>query len=387
MSRTGLHRPRRNRAVCHRPATGTRLFSYLFPPTIPHLNTHYKRCPKAHRLRLRSDQSLSPPVYVTGYGRFPDKKRLTLSKGHCQVRAPLTRRIRFASSGDAPEHGVMSPPWAIAPPPDSPGLDLAGESEQSDERRLKTNAPFLDSAVAALAGESEQSDERRLKTNAPFTDSTVVTIGDLRSTNAGHGSTLPSLRVVERFWWSRPPHREPIARLHHIFSEARGCRKAGFDVEHPLSRTSPIGTGVAAFLRNRPGPSIPSPSPSRLLRHSRPRSVIHPRKGRVSAPRGIPSPSRSPLSTAPLATTGLSPRVWAPRVGRPHPSPSLLPFRGFARNLGLAHPRKEPSARSHPTIPSRTAKGNTLLSKQSKFVPETEIQSKSPHFLTGTNGS
>ena len=254
MSRTSLHRPRRTRAVCHRPATGTRLLPSPFPPTILHINTHYKRCPKAHRLRLRSDQSPS-------HGRFPDKSRHALSKGHCQVRAPLTRRIRFASSGDALEHSVMSPPWAIAPFSDSPGLDLAGQSEQSDERRLKTNAPFLDSAVAALAGQSEQSDERRLKTNAPFTDSTVVTIGDLRSTNAGHGSTLPSLRVVERFWWSRPPHREPIARLHHIFSEARGCRKAGFDVEHPLSRTSPIGTGVAAFLRNRPGPSIPSPPP------------------------------------------------------------------------------------------------------------------------------
>ena len=254
MSRTGLHRPRRTRAVCHRPATGTRLLPSPFPPPIPHFNSHYKRCPKALRLRLRSDQSPSRPLH----GRFPDKSRHALSKGHCQVRAPLTRRIRFASSGDALEHSVMSPPWAIAPCSDSPGLDLAGESEQSDERRLKTNAPFLDSAVAALAGQSEQSDERRLKTNAPFTDSTVVTIGDLRSTNAGHGSTLPSLRVVERFWWSRPPHREPIARLHHIFSEARGCRKAGFDVEHPLSRTSPIGTGVAAFLRNRPGPSIPS---------------------------------------------------------------------------------------------------------------------------------
>ena len=235
MSRTGLHRPRRPRVVWDRPATGTRLSPYPFPPTIPHLNTHYKRCPKAHRLRLRSDQSLSRPVHVTGYGRSPDKKRLALSKGSCQVRAPLTRRIRFASSGDALEHSVMSPPWAIAPPPDSPGLDLAGESEQSDNLRLKTNAPFR--------------------------DSTVVTIGELRSTNAGHGSTLPPLGVVEHFWWSRP-HRESFSRLFHIPSEVRGCRKAGVDVEHPLSRTTPIGTGVAVFLRNRPGPSIPSTSPA-----------------------------------------------------------------------------------------------------------------------------
>ena len=229
MSRTSLIRPRRPRAVSDRPATGTRLL-----PSPPHLNTHYKRCPKALRLRLRSDQSTSLPVYVTGYGRSPDKNWLALSRGHCQVRAPLTRRIPFAASGDAPEHGVMVLPWAIA--------------------------PFSDSAVAALAGQSEQSDERRLKTNAPFTDSTVVTIGQLRSTNAGHGSTLPSPRVVERFWWWRPPHREPISRLFHVLSEARGCRKAGVDVEHPLSRKTPIGTGVAVFLRNRPGPSIPSPS-------------------------------------------------------------------------------------------------------------------------------
>ena len=141
MSRTRPIRPRRPRAVSDRPAADTRLLPNPYSPS-PHLNTHYKRCPKAHRLRLRSDQSLSLPVYVTGYGRFPDKKRHALSKSHCQVRAPLTRRIRFASSGDALEHSVMSPPWAIAPPPDSPGLDLAGESEQSDERRLKTNAPF-----------------------------------------------------------------------------------------------------------------------------------------------------------------------------------------------------------------------------------------------------
>ena len=261
MSRTSLHTPRPPRAVWDRPTTGTRLLPYSFPPYFP----HYKRCPKAHRLRLRSDQSLSPQVHVTRHGRFPDKKRLALSKGQCQVRAALTRRIRFASSGDALEHSVMSPPWAIAPPPDSPGLDLAGESEQSDNLRLKTNAPFR--------------------------DSTVVTIGELRSTNAGHGSTLPSLGVVEHFWWSRPPHSETSSLLLHVLSEVRGCRKAGFDVEHPLSRTTPIGTGVAAFLRNRPGPSIPSsslPLVHFLCRDDRPVA-----QG-VGAPSGAPTPLTPP---------------------------------------------------------------------------------------------
>ncbi len=280
MSRNSLHRPRHTRAVWDRPATGTRLFSCLFPPYFP----HFKRCPKAHRLRLSSDQSLSPQVHVTRHGRFPDKNRLALSKGQCQVRAALTRRIRFASSGDALEHSVMSPPWAIAPPPDSPGLDLAGESEQSDERRLKTNAPFK--------------------------DSTVVTTGELPTTNAGHGSTLPSLRVVEHFWWWRPPHREPIARLHHVLSEVRGCRKAGFDVEHPLSRTTPIGTGVAAFLRNRPGPSIPStsPAPSIQGKADSSRKTIRPHawvRASIKTPPFIPTKgtAQQPIPSTPPPTT------------------------------------------------------------------------------------
>ena len=207
MSRTGLHRPRHTRAVWDRPATDTRLFPYPFPPNIPLHFPHYKRCPKAHRLRLRSDQSMSLPVYVTRHGRFPDKKRLALSKGQCQVRAALTRHNTLAPSGDAHEHGVKLLPRAIVP---------------------------RDSAVAA-SGEA-------------------IPHGD------GRESTPPYLRMAGHFWWSRLPHTEILSRLLHILSEARGCRKAGVDVEHPLWRTTPIDTGVAAFLRNRPGPSIPSSS-------------------------------------------------------------------------------------------------------------------------------
>ena len=207
MSRNSLHRPRRNRAVWDRPATGTRLFPYPLPPNVPLHLPHYKRCPRAHRLRLRSDQSLSLPVHVTGHGRFPDKKRLALSKGQCQVRAALTRRTTLALSGDAHEHGVKLLARAIVP-----------------------------------------------------RDSAVVALGELIPPSDGIESTPPYLRMAGHFWWSRLPHTEITSRLFHILSEARGCRKAGVDVEHPLWRTTPIGTGVAVFLRNRPGPSIPSPS-------------------------------------------------------------------------------------------------------------------------------
>ena len=213
MSRTSLHRPRRPRVVWDRPATGTRLFTCPFPPTVPPHIPHYKRCPKAHRLRLRSDQSLFPTVHVTGYGRSPDKKRLALSKGQCQVRAALTRRTTLALSGGAHEHGVKLLPRAIVP-----------------------------------------------------RDSTVVAFGEAMPHGDGRESTPPYLRMAGHFWWSRLPHTEIPSRLLHVLSEARGCRRVVADVEHPLWRTTCIGAGVTVLLRNRPGPSIPSLS--RFLRHS-----------------------------------------------------------------------------------------------------------------------
>ena len=189
-------------------------------PSHPQHTTHYKRCPRAERLRLRSDQSSSRPLH----GRSPDKSRHALLQGS----------------------------------------------------RLRISAPVEGHTYVAdvvLAGESQQSDNLRLKTNAPFKDSTVVTTGEHPTTNAGHGSPLPSLRMVEHFWWTGLPHTENFSGLLHILSEVRGRRRVVADVNRPQGRTPCIGTGVAVFLRNRPGPSIPSPSsypniPACLLRHS-----------------------------------------------------------------------------------------------------------------------
>ena len=207
MSRMAHTSARRHRAVWDRPAHGTRLLPHPFPPNRPPSHPHYKRCPKAQCLSLRSDQSLSLPVHVTGYGRSLDKNRHALSKGPCQVRAALSRRTILALSGDAHEHGVKPLPRAIVP-----------------------------------------------------RDSTVVAFGELIPLSDGSESTLTFLRVVGHFWWSRLPHTEIPSRLPHILSEVWGCRRVVADVEHPLWRTARIGTGVAVFLRNRPGPSIPSPS-------------------------------------------------------------------------------------------------------------------------------
>ena len=210
MSRTSLHRPRRNRAVWHRTASGTRLFTCPFPPNIPLHFPHYKRCPKAQCLSLRSDQSLFPPVYVTGYGRSPDKKRHALSKGPCQVRAALTRRNTLALSGDAHEHGLKLFARAIVP-----------------------------------------------------RDSTVVALGEAMPHGDGRESTPPYLRMAGHFWWLRLPHTEITSRLLHVLSEARAVAKSAsmWNIRcrghHPSVQAS---LSSCATVRDLPSPPPPVPS-------------------------------------------------------------------------------------------------------------------------------
>ena len=274
MSRNSLHRPRRNRAVSDRPANDTRLL-----PNPHSLNPHYTRCPKAERLRPRSDQSSFRSVPVTGYGRFPDKNWLALSKGPCQVRAPLTRRIILAPSGVAHEHGVMLLNRAIVP-----------------------------------------------------RDSAVVALGELIPPSDGIESTPPFLRMAGHFWWSRLPHTEISSRLLHISSEARGCRRVVAEVEHPPWRTTCIGGGVAVLLRNRPGPSIPSLS--RFLRHScggrsQMRQGVNPSpegQGPRSSGRTLPFSGRDdrPVAQGVGVHTPPHPRK-EPQSPMPIPSPSPAP--------------------------------------------------------------
>ncbi len=270
MSRVSLHKPHHSRAVWDRPANGTRLLPTPIPLSPQH-NPHYTRCPRAERLRPRSDQPLPRPVTGTGYGRFPDKNRHALYTGPCQVRAPLTRRTILAPSGDAHEHGVKPLNRAFVP-----------------------------------------------------RDSTVVAFGELIPPSDGTESTPTSLRVVGHFWWSRLPHTEISSRLLHVLSEARGYRRAVADVEHPprrtehpLWRTTRIRTGVDAFLRNRPGPSIPSLSSAHPVEDA-PWRKQRRRVERIEAPTKTPLTrerdrllAHASLTSHPLhITCAAIPRIW-----------------------------------------------------------------------------
>ncbi len=258
MSRTGLHRPRLTRAAPQRPAHDTRLLFTLFPPHILHPNTHYKRCPKAQRLVLRSDQSPSRP----SHGMSPDKSRQTLFKGNCQVSAPLIGRNGFAPSGDAQEHGVKLLHRATEPFSDSTVVTIgmfrsmnAGHGSPLPSLRMVEHFRW------ARLPQSE-SFSRLVHTLSEVwgKDSTVVTTGELPTTNGGHGSPLPSLRVVEHFRWARLPQSENFSRLVHTLSEVWGCRRFDAGVDRPQGRTPRIGTGVADFLHKPSGTFHPLPS-------------------------------------------------------------------------------------------------------------------------------
>ena len=331
MSRTGLHRPRRTRAASPRPAPDTRLLFTLFPPHILHLNTHNKRCPKALRLDLRSDQSPPRP----SNGRFPDKSRQALLEGNCQVSAPLIGRNGFAPSGDAPEHGVKLLHWAIA----------------------------------------------------PFSDSTVVTIGKFRSTNAGLGSPLPSLRVVEHFRWSRLPQSENLSRLVHILSEVWGCRRVDADVDRPQGRTPRIGTGVADILHKPsgtfhhlpfsilPGPSLSViPDPDRV--EDAPRRESIPGAGAEGR-----SPTPSPSRGEGWGEGDPLPKV---RDCNHQPTPLILSFRCPARSkmskmrLGVRRAESPPLAEreSIPGVGRGRGRPPPPPHAKSPEIPSGVVQSK-----------
>ena len=170
-------------------------------------NPQYQRFVESERQRLGSDHPLFLSQYcltpVSDDGRFLDSTRQALLQGrHSRLRTPKPGRVYVA------------------------GIDLAGESSK----------PAYD----------------RLLATEPFRDSTVVTIGELRYLDDGLGSKLPSIRVVEHFWWSGKPHTETFSRLVHILKDIWGCRRVIVDA-------TGIGAGVAAFLRKSLGTSIVKP--------------------------------------------------------------------------------------------------------------------------------
>ena len=132
MSRTSLHRPRRNRAVWDRPAPGTRLLPSPLPLTV------------------------SPGIPLPGDGRSTDYMRHTLSKGLCRIGAPLTGRSGFA-------HGEFKEP-AFA------GLRLRAVVPLQDPTAVTIRViPSADRGIGSVLPSSRVV-ERSCRTDRPHTE-------------------------------------------------------------------------------------------------------------------------------------------------------------------------------------------------------------------------
>ena len=114
----------------------------------------------------------------------------------------------------------------------------------------KDKATYL--AGIDLSGEAEEADDARLRALKPRQDSTVVTIGELEERGVGMESKLPSLRVVEHYWWTGRPHTEVYSNLVQILKELWRCRRVVVDA-------TGIGAGVATFLQKALGKSVVTP--------------------------------------------------------------------------------------------------------------------------------
>ena len=219
MSRYSLHRPRRNRAVWDRSATGTRLLPKSSPTTV------------------------SPGYPLPGDGRSIDYTRHTLFHGHSRVRALSERRSTPATatrpSGGIGHDAIVPCLEAIAPPAHSTVAYLGKLPSHSDGSEDALLPPFR------MA--------ERVWDLIPFLDSPVVPLGEPQPVSDGSESALPSLRMVERVpWTDLAPHREIPSRLVHLSKGLWG--------RHVAVDATGIGTGAAASLPESHGPSIAFPS-------------------------------------------------------------------------------------------------------------------------------
>ena len=306
MSRTGLHRPRRPRAVWDRPATGTRLLPNPHSPTV----------------------STQPPLQALPQGRTPPppqrsiivppgpRDRLWKVPGHCPA-CPFQRQL----PDRRPSHRAQ---WIR--PRRIQGAQISRAQAKGHHalaglhRRPSRRTPFT---------------RRRQSVTAPTTPPSgraqfPLTGLHRRSPRRGHATQRRqrvhapispygrALLVVEtaphRDFLASPPH--PL-RSSGLSQSRRRCGTSAVADHMHRCRRRRLPAQPSGTFHPRPLPFSPS-----FLRRQR----IHPRKGRGPAPRGVPSPS-------PVGTTGQSPKVWAPRVGRPHPSP---PTKGTA--ISHAHP-------------------------------------------------
>ena len=246
MSRNSLHRPRRPRVVWDRPATGTRLFH------LP-LSTHR---PTTHPPLQALPQGPSPPPQQRSITVPPGlRDRLWKVPGHCPA-CPFQRQL----PDRRPSHRAQ---WIR--PRRIQGAQISRAQAKGNHalaglhRRPSRRSPFTRRRQSVTAPTTPPSGRAQF----PLTGLHRRSLRRGHATQRRHRSPRPHISVWPGTSGGRDCPTPRLPRVSSTSSQKHGAvAEPALDVQHPLSRTTPIGTGVAVFLRNRPGPSIPSHSPA-----------------------------------------------------------------------------------------------------------------------------
>ena len=174
---------------------------------------------------------------------------LPFSKANCRIGAPLTgrsgsapRRIQGAQISRAQAKGHHA---------------LAGLHRRPSRRSPFTRATAVKSPLPPPLRVAER--------NSPSPRLHRRSLRRGHATQRRHRSPRPHISVWAGTSGGRDCPTPRFPRVSSTSSQKHGAVAEPAPMwEHPLSRKTPIGTGVAVFLRNRPGPSIPSHLPSPL---------------------------------------------------------------------------------------------------------------------------
>ena len=113
-----------------------------------------------------------------------------------------------------------------------------------------------------LAGETEESDDLRLRALKPRQDSTIITIGELDYSIVNKIQKQPGVKLIEHYRWIGTRHTELYPQMIDILKNVWGCKRVVVDA-------TGVGQPVASFLRHELGSRVvpftfTAPSKSKL---------------------------------------------------------------------------------------------------------------------------
>jgi len=149
-------------------------------------------------------------------------------------------------------HPLFLTQYCLVPVHGGGGFLDAQQKAQLKGNHSRLHQPQKDRIYIAgidIAGESEESEGAVLRNLKPLKDSTIITIGELDFSGTGDLQKLPGIKIVEHYRWTGKKHTELYPQLADILGNVWRCRKVAIDA-------TGIGQTVSSFLRKALGSRI-----------------------------------------------------------------------------------------------------------------------------------